>query len=106
MLALGSPAPTVAQRLRVPAYILLGVLSVLPLLDFAVSAWPISAGLVTWRFGSFAQLSATAAAPLVALLLLYAVAYACGDRRMLYGCAILATVYAILLIVASGSFPL
>ena len=93
-------------RLRAPAYVLLGLMSVFPLVDFLVGAWPLRMSLVSWRLGAFGQLSATAAAPLIALLLVYSVALAWGDRRALYAVGILTAVYALILIGASCSFPL
>lgn len=99
-------APTAASRLRLPAYLLLGFMALLPLFDFLISAWPIRAGEVAWRFGAFGQLSASAAAPLVAILLLYWIAYANADRKAMYFCAVLASIYAVLLIAAMVSFPL
>jgi hypothetical protein len=99
-------SPPLAGRLRAPGYVLLGLMGVLPVLDFLIVAWPMKPSEVTWRFGAFGQLSASAAAPLVALLLLYALAYACADRKMLRFCAAITIVYALLLITATLSFPL
>jgi hypothetical protein len=101
--SLSSP---LAKRLRVPGYLLLGFMALLPLLDFSISAGPARPAQVAWRFSTFGQFSSSAAAPLIALLLLYAIAFACTDRRVLYVTAALSAVYAVLLLGAALSFPL
>src|SRR4051812_9647082 len=96
---------TLAARLRVPGYILLVAMSVLPLLDMLLMSWPVNVGQVAWRFASFGQLSASGASPLIALFLLYGLAYANGDRSVLYLGIALSVVYALILVGALVSFP-
>jgi hypothetical protein len=97
---------SLANRLRVPGFLLLALMAVLPLVDFVVVATPAKPSQVAWRFGVFGQLSTSSAVPLLALLLLYALAFADGSRRMLLVSAVLSAVYALLLVAASLSFPL
>jgi hypothetical protein len=99
-------SPSLANRLRVPGFLLLALMAFLPLVDFVAVASPAKPSQVAWRFGVFGQLSTSTAAPLLALLLLYALAFASGNRRMLLFSAVLSAIYALLLVAASLSFPL
>ena len=99
-------SPTLATRLRAPGYVLLALMSLVPMLDNVVLAWPVRPSQLPWRFSAFGQLSAGAAAPLLALILLYALAFACADRNMLLFCTVLAVAYTLLLVAAAVSFPM
>jgi hypothetical protein len=103
---LASPPLPLAARLRVPGYILCTFMALLPLVDFFAAGWPVRAGQLNWRFSSFGTLSATVVVPLVALLLMYALALALADRKMLYFALLLTVVYVVLLLIALASFPL
>jgi hypothetical protein len=81
-------------------------MATLPVLDMLLVSWPLKVGLLNWRFGTFGQLSATAATPLIAIFLLYAVAYANGDRKVLYFGIAISLFYALLLLAGLISFPL
>lgn len=98
-------AQSPALRIRVVAYLLLSGLTVLPLIDLLMTTSPWRISEVPWRFSAFAQLGSSAPMALVALLFLYAVAYANVDKKILYFFAAVAAMYAVLLIVATASFP-
>jgi hypothetical protein len=97
---------SLAERVRRPANILLAATAALPLVDLAALSWPMHPGLVAWRFSALGQLSSGVVVPLLAIVLLYALAFARLDTTMLRLGAVLAGIYALLLITAVFSFPL
>ncbi|HEX9483551.1 MAG TPA: hypothetical protein VF929_03185 [Gemmatimonadaceae bacterium] len=99
------PAPS-AYRLRAPGYFILGMAVILPLADWFVAISPITTGALLWRFTAIVQLANAASTPLFALLLLYALAYACIDRKALITCAAAAAVIVVLTSIGAVSFPL
>src|SRR5260221_8611837 len=78
---------------------------VLPLADWFVAVSPITTGALLWRFTAIAQLANAASTPLFTLLLLYALAYACIDRKALIICAAAASVIVVLTSIRPVSSP-
>ena len=103
---ISSAAQNLAQRLRAPGYIILGIAMILPILDFIVSTIPLKPTTVVWRFGAFGLLSSAIGAPLLVLLLIYALALLAGDRKVMILVAVLAALIALTLIGGSGAFAL
>ena len=98
--------PALVRRLRAPGYLILGVAMVLPLLDLFVTLMPFRPATVMWRFGAVGLLSSAIGAPLLVLFLVFALAYFCGDRKIMILCAVLAALVALLMILGAGTFAL
>jgi hypothetical protein len=102
--------PTVStdllRRLRAPAYLILGAAMLFPISDVVVNIWPIHAGDVAWRFGALGVTATAATAPLLVLLLIYALAFTVDDRPVVALVGVLAALAAVALFVAAGAFTL
>ncbi|MES2179286.1 MAG: hypothetical protein V4550_15615 [Gemmatimonadota bacterium] len=95
-----------ARRLRLPGYFILGIATLLPIIDLIVSVWPIRAGTVVWRFGSVGLLSSAVGSPLLLLFFIMALALACGDRKVMVVVAAIAALFALVLVSGMGAFAL
>src|SRR4051812_25754232 len=73
-------SPDSLRRLRLPAYLIFAVTSIFPLIDLVLTVLPAHPGTVMWRFGSVGLLSSAIGAPLLVLVLIFAVALWAGDR--------------------------
>lgn len=94
------------RRFRIPAYLIFILGAVLPLVELVLAVSPLKPTQVMWRFGAVGLFASAAAAPLIMLLLLYGVALAAEDRRVLYVIGSLAALAAAILLVSSGAFAL
>ena len=79
---------------------------VLPLLDLGMSVWPVKLTTIVWRFGTMGLFASAVGAPLLVLFLIYALAYSVGDRKVVIGCGVVAGIFALMLLVGTGSFTL
>ena len=75
--------------LALPGYSVALLLIFFPLLDWAISVWPVRAGEVAWRFGATGLFSRVLITPLLGLLLAFAMAVLLEQRRVLRGISIL-----------------
>jgi len=94
------------RRLRTPAYLIMAVTSILPLIDLLMAISPMHLGTVMWRFGAVGLISSAIGAPLLVLVLIYALALLCDDRKVVLTVGIIATIIAVLMIAGAGSFAL
>lgn len=94
------------RRLRAPAYLIMAVTSILPLIDLLMAISPMHLGTVMWRFGAVGLISSAVGAPLLVLVLVYALALLSGDRKVVITVGVIAAVLALLMIVGAGSFSL
>ena len=101
-----SSAPDLIRRLRAPGYLIMAVTSILPLIDLLMAISPMHPGTVMWRFGAVGLISSAIGAPLLVLVLVYALALLCGDRKVVITVGIIAAVIALLMILGAGSFTL
>jgi hypothetical protein len=101
-----SLAPDSLRRLRVPAYLIFAVTSIFPLIDLVLTVLPPHPGTVMWRFGSVGLLSSAIGAPLLVLVLVFAVALWAGDRGVVLTVCVLAALASLVLLVGAGSFTL
>ena len=101
-----STAPDLIRRLRAPGYLIMAVTSILPLIDLMMAISPMHPGTVMWRFGAVGLISSAVGAPLLVLVLVYALALLCGDRKVVITVGVIAAVLAVLMIVGGGSFTL
>jgi hypothetical protein len=100
-----APQPHV-RRLRVPAYFILGLAFIFPLVELGANLSPWHPGLLTWRFAFAGLLSSTIVVPILVLLFIYAFGLSAGDRKVVVACGIIAAVIALLLVGSAGSFAL
>jgi hypothetical protein len=101
-----STAPELVRRLRVPGYLIMAVTSILPLIDLLMAISPMHPGTVMWRFGAVGLISSAIGAPLLVLVLVYALALLSGDRKVVITVGVIAAIVALLMIVGAGSFTL
>jgi hypothetical protein len=101
-----SSAPDLVRRLRAPAYLIMAVTSILPLIDLMMAISPMHLGTVMWRFGAVGLISSAIGAPLLVLVLVYALALLSGDRKVVITVGVIAAVVALLMILGAGSFTL
>ncbi len=99
-------ASDLIRRLRAPAYLIMAVTSILPLIDLMMAISPMHPGTVMWRFGAVGLISSAIGAPLLVLVLIYALALLSGDRKVVITVGIIAAVIAVLMIAGAGSFSL
>jgi hypothetical protein len=104
-----APMPLAAdslRRIRVPAYLIFAVTSIFPLIDLILTVLPFHPGTVMWRFGTVGLLSSAIGAPLLVLVLIYAVALWAGDRPGVITVSVLAALICVVLLIGAGSFTL
>jgi|SRR5690348_1388741 len=101
-----STAPELVRRLRVPGYLIMAVTSILPLIDLLMAISPMHPGTVMWRFGAVGLISSAIGAPLLVLVLVYALALLCGDRKVVITVGVIAALVAVLMFIGAGSFTL
>ena len=94
------------RRLRTPAYLIMAVTSILPLIDLLMAISPMHPGTVMWRFGAVGLISSAIGAPLLVLVLVYALALLSGDRKVVITVGVIAVIIAVLMIGGAGSFSL
>ena len=99
-------ASDLIRRLRAPAYLIMAVTSILPLIDLLMAISPMHFGTVMWRFGAVGLISSAIGAPLLVLVLIYALALLSGDRKVVITVGIIAAIIAVLMIGGAGSFAL
>ena len=75
--------------LALPGYSVAILLVSFPLLDTALSVWPVRAGEVAWRFGATGLFSRVLITPLLGLLVAFGVAALLEHRGVLRGISIL-----------------
>lgn len=71
-------------RMRIPAYIVFGIATPLPVLESLANLWPYHFGLAQWRFGALGTLSNMLAPSMIGLFLLAIVAGLASDRIVLW----------------------
>ena len=101
-----SSAPDLIRRLRAPGYLIMAVTSILPLIDLLMAISPMHFGTVMWRFGAVGLVSSAIGAPLLVLVLVYALALLCGDRKVVITVGVIAAIIAVVMLLGAGSFTL
>lgn len=99
-------ASDLVQRLRAPAYMVLGVALFFQVFDLILTVYPMHLGVAQWRFGAAGQLAVSATSPLLILLLLYAVALLAGDRAVVGFVGVFSALAALVLILGTVPFML
>lgn len=98
--------PDLARRSRLPAYLILGLVTILPLFDVVALAWPFHPHTINWRFGAVGTIAGSAVAPLLGLVLILELATRIGDRVPIWVVAVLAALWSLLCLTGSGVFIL
>jgi hypothetical protein len=94
------------RRLRIPGYLVLSLLTVLPLLELAASAWPPNIHFPAWRFTLVGAGATATVNTLLGLFLISAIAIASGDRAVVWFVSIACGLGAALCIIGAGMLPL
>jgi hypothetical protein len=89
-----------------PGYSVGALLVLTPVLDNAISVWPLRLGEVAWRFGAVGLFSRTLVSPLLGLLLLLAVSLLAEHRVFTRIIAIISLVAAAKTVIVLGLFAL
>lgn len=100
------PISDAVRRIRVPAYLIAGLMFFIPLVEIAVAASPYRLHDPSWRVGLISAAANTSTSILVALLLAYLVGVFAGDRLTIWLIAIASAVMVLLCVGASGAFTL
>ena len=104
-----SSAPSIesfASRIRTPGYLILIITACLPMLDFAAGLWPLQLANPSWRFGVLGLLANYSLGFVGELFLIFVLAVAASDRKVLLVLGSIAAVMAVLLFGGSGAFVL
>lgn len=94
------------HRFRAPAYLILVLSALFPIVDLLLTVAPWHPSVVMWRFGAVGMAANAVAGPLLILLLVYGVALLFADRRILMAIGIVSLLGAVLLTLAFGAFAL
>jgi hypothetical protein len=94
------------RRMRIPAYLVFGLATPLPVLEVLANLWPFHFGLANWRFGALGTLSTMLAPSMIGLLLLIIVAGLSGDRMVMWVLSAISWLFAVLGLVISIFFVL
>lgn len=94
------------RRLRNAGLAVLGLATVIPLVEFLMSVSPMHLGSTAWRFGAMGAFSSFAMGTTVDLLLLSVLATAGGQRRLLVFLAVVSAIFGAFLLAGSALFAL
>ncbi len=94
------------RHIRIPAYLILSMAMLLPLLDYANGLVPFRLGDPIWRFGAVSLIASYAVATTVQLFFLFVVAIFAGDRKVLYAVGVFALIAALGLLMGAGMYGL
>ena len=100
------PGVSGLRAIRTPAYLVLTMAMVLPLLDYANGLLPLNMGDAIWRFGAVSLVASYAVATTAQLFLLFVAAVIFGDRKVLITIAVISGLIAISLIGVLGMYGL
>jgi hypothetical protein len=95
-----------ARPLRLPGYVVTAVLTVLPMGEVAVNAWPPRWHEPPWRMAMVASTTSAATTMIFALFLLLVIGVLAGDRPIVWLVATTSTVAVLLSIAGAGAFAL
>lgn len=94
------------RALIAAAYLVALLMIVVPLIEVALSVWPLRMNQTAWRFGTFGLLSQAATTPLVGAVLLFTTAFVLGHRKTLLASGVLAALVAVALVISIPLFGL
>ena len=95
-----------ARRLRAPAYFVMAATTFVQITDVAIRAWPFRMHSPAWRLGVIGFAANAVGTPMLAFLVILAIAVAAGDRGVAYLIATLSALAAALCLLATGVFAL
>jgi hypothetical protein len=96
----------ILRRLRIPGYFVLALLTGLPLLELAASAWPPNIHLPAWRFTLVAAGATATVNSLLGLFLILVIAVAAGDRGVVWFVSVVCGLAAAVCLIGGGMLPL
>lgn len=96
----------VVRRLRVPGYLVMGMLTSLPIIELGASSWPLQLHLAAWRLNVVGAAGPTGVTALLGLYFIFAIAAASDDRGVLWTVSSVCGVAAVVCLAAAGLFPL
>jgi hypothetical protein len=101
-----TPPLKFAKAVRAPAYLILVLTALLPLIDLIIAVWPMNPGALPWRYGAVGLGAGAVGVPTLILLLIFVLALLTEDRRVVLTVAIISAVSAVLFLVFSVSLSL
>jgi hypothetical protein len=102
-----SPAAEgVARRVAGVGYLILGLATALPIIDYFLSIAPFHPGMTSWRFGAIGLLATYSMGTVVELFLVMVLAVAANHRRMVTFVGVIAGILAVFILGAGLLFIL
>ncbi len=89
-----------------PLYLTGLVIIVFPLLEFVLTVWPPSPGVLSWRFGTAGLLGRSIMTPMVGLVIVFATAAFLGHTRVQRAVMVLGFAGTVALLLVTGLFAL
>ena len=94
------------RRLRAPGYLVMTMLTALPVVELVATVFPLQLHVAAWRFTMIGAAVPAAITALLGLYFIYAIAVAAGDSAVLWIVSSICGVGAVLCLGAAGLFPL
>jgi hypothetical protein len=98
--------PESARRLRWPGYLVMASTTIVQVLDVGIRAWPFRIHSPAWRLGVVGFAANAVGTPMLAFLVILAIAVFSGDRGVTYFISALSGLAAVLCLFAIGVFGL
>lgn len=94
------------RRVAVPAWVMVAILVVFPILDLVQGVWPVRMGDVSWRVASVGLFSRAMLTPILGLVVAYAAALLLEQRRVVRTMAVLNGLMTVVLLAVLGFYAL
>jgi len=94
------------RRLRILGYLVMTTMTVVQLIDVVIRAMPFRIHSPAWRLGVVGLAANAVGTPMLAFLVILAIAVVAGDRGVVYLIAVLSALSAALCLLATGVFGL
>jgi len=94
------------RRIRTPGYLVMTMLTALPIVELFATVFPLQLHVAAWRFTMIGAAVPAAITALLGLYFIYAIAVAAGDSAVLWIVSSICGIGAVLCLGAAGLFPL
>jgi hypothetical protein len=98
--------PELVGRLRVPGFLILGLLCVQPMAEILVASWPLRPGVGGWRMSTISAASGSLLLSLLGLFLIYWLELSGGHRRIILAVAWIASTVVLFCLAGAAEFGL
>jgi hypothetical protein len=94
------------RRLRILGYLVMATMTLVQIIDVVIRAMPFRIQSPAWRLGVVGLAANAVGTPMLAFLVILAIAVWAGDRGVVYLMAVLSALAAVLCLLATGTFAL